>query len=166
MKRNPIETILGAVVLVAAAMFLVFAYSIADLKAVTGYEVKATFLKVGGLERGSDVRISGIDVGTVTAQTLNPETFQAQVTMSIKPDVVLPTDTEATIVSDGLLGGKYVNIVPGRAQDRIAVGGTITKTHDFQSLEDLVGQIIFLATNSGDNNTAAKQPSEAPASPK
>ncbi len=150
MKRNPIETVLGAVVLVVAAMFLLFAYSIADLKQVTGYEVKATFLKVGGLERGSDVRISGIDVGTVTGQTLNPDTFQAQVVMSIEPNVTLPTDTEASIVSDGLLGGKYVNLVPGRASERIAAGGVIGKTRDYQSLEDLVGQIIFLATNSGD----------------
>ncbi len=150
MKRNPIETVLGAVVLAVAVMFLAFAYSIADLKAVTGYEVKATFLKVGGLERGSDVRISGIDVGTVTSQTLNPETFQAQVTMSIDPSVVLPADTEASIVSDGLLGGKYVNLVPGRASERIAAGGVVSKTKDYQSLEDLVGQIIFLATNTGE----------------
>ena len=156
MKRNPIETVLGAVVLVAALMFLVFAYNIADLKKVTGYEVKATFLKVGGLERGSDVRLSGIDVGTVTGQTLNPETFQAQVVMSIEPSVKLPTDTEASIVSDGLLGGKYVNLVPGHATDRIAAGGVIGKTRDYQSLEDLVGQIIFLATNSGDQATAPK----------
>lgn len=156
MKRNPIETVLGAVVLVVAAMFLVFAYSIADLKKVTGYEIKATFLKVGGLERGSDVRISGIDVGIVTGQTLNPETFQAQVVMSIEPTVKLPTDTEASIVSDGLLGGKYVNLVPGRATDRIAAGGVIGKTRDYQSLEDLVGQIIFLATNSGDQSSAPK----------
>ncbi len=150
MKRNPIETVLGAVVLAAAAMFLVFAYSIADLKAVTGYEVKATFLKVGGLERGSDVRISGIDVGTVTGQTLDPKTFQAQVVMSIEPGVQLPADTEASIVSDGLLGGKYVNLAPGRAAEHIAAGGVIAKTRDYQSLEDLVGQIIFLATNSGE----------------
>ena len=150
MKRNPIETVLGAVVLAVAVMFLAFAYSIADLKAVTGYEVKATFLKVGGLERGSDVRISGIDVGTVTSQTLNPETFQAQVIMSIDPSVVLPADTEASIVSDGLLGGKYVNLVPGRASERIAAGGVVSKTKDSQSLEDLVGQIIFLATNTGE----------------
>lgn len=153
MKRNPIETVLGAVVLVAAAMFLVFAYSIADLKAVTGYEIKATFLKVGGLERGSDVRMSGINVGTVTAQALDPTTFQAQVTMSIEDKVKLPADTEATIVGDGLLGGKYVNLVPGHAPQMIAAGGTLTKTHDFQSLEDLVGQIIFLATNNDNKPT-------------
>ena len=150
MKRNPIETLLGAVVLVVAAMFLLFAYSIADPKAVSGYEIKATFLKVGGLERGSDVRISGINVGTVTGQTLNPETFEAQVVMSIKPDVQLAADTEAAIVSDGLLGGKYINIIPGRAPARIAAGGVIAKTRDYQSLEDLVGQIIFLATEGDD----------------
>jgi phospholipid/cholesterol/gamma-HCH transport system substrate-binding protein len=150
MKRNPIETVLGAVVLVVAVMFLVFASSVADLKAVTGYEVKATFLKVGGLERGSDVRIAGIDIGTVTGQTLDPTTFQAQVTMSIEPSVILPADTEASIVSDGLLGGKYVNLVPGRSTERIAAGGAVSKTRDYQSLEDLVGQIIFLATNTGD----------------
>jgi len=150
MKRNPIETVLGAVVLVVAVMFLVFASSVADLKAVTGYEVKATFLKVGGLERGSDVRIAGIDIGTVTGQTLDPTTFQAQVTMSIEPGVILPADTEASIVSDGLLGGKYVNLVPGRSTERIAAGGAVSKTRDYQSLEDLVGQIIFLATNTGD----------------
>ncbi len=156
MKRNPIETVLGAVVLVVAAMFLLFAYSIADLKKVTGYEVKATFLKVGGLERGSDVRISGINVGTITGQALNPETFQAQVVMSIAPNVQLPTDTEASIVSDGLLGGKYVNLVPGHETNRIAAGGVIAKTRDYQSLEDLVGQIIFLATNSGDSSATSK----------
>ncbi len=152
MKRNPIETILGALVLVIAAMFLVFAYSVADLQAITGYDVKATFQKVGGLERGSDVRMSGIRVGTVAAQTLDRDTFQAQVTLSIAADVKLPTDTEATIVSDGLLGSKYVNLTPGQASERIAAGGTITRTRDYQSLEDLVGEIIFLATDSGEND--------------
>jgi phospholipid/cholesterol/gamma-HCH transport system substrate-binding protein len=150
MKRNPIETVLGAVVLVVAGMFLAFAYSIADLQTATGYNVSATFLKVGGLERGSDVRISGIGVGTVTSQSLDPGTFAARVTMTISPDIVLPADTEASIVSDGLLGGKYVNLAPGRATERIAAGGTIARTKDYQSLEDLVGEIIFLATNSGD----------------
>ncbi len=166
-RRNPIETILGALVLAVAAMFLVFAYSVADLRAVTGYDVTAKFLKVGGLERGSDVRISGITIGSVTAQKLNPETFEAQVTMSIAPEVVLPTDTEAAIVSDGLLGGKYVNLVPGRSNERIAAGGFITRTRDFQSLEDLVGEIIFLATNnSGGGAAPAPVPPAAETAPK
>lgn len=156
MKRNPLETVLGALVLLVAVVFLVFAYSAADLKAVTGYDVTATFQKVGGLERGSDVRISGIRVGTVSAQTLDQKNFQAKVTMSISPDVTLPKDTQAAIVSDGLLGAKYVNLTPGQSTERIAPGGAVARTKDYQSLEDLVGQIIFAATSSSSDESAPK----------
>ena len=161
-RRNPVETVLGAVVLVIAAMFLAFAYGASDLRAVTGYDVTATFLKVGGLERGSDVRISGINVGTVTDQQLDPLTFEAKVVMSITPDVKLPADTTAAIVSDGLLGGKYINLIPGPSAERIAAGGAIARTRDFQSLEDLVGEIIFLATNSGGGTEPAAPTLPAP----
>ena len=156
-----IEAILGAVVLVMAGIFLLFAYSVATVKSTGGYTVSATFAKIGGLARGSDVRISGISVGTVMDQSLDPKTFQAKVTLSIASNVVLPTDTEAAIVGDGLLGGKYVNLSPGQAADKIAAGGVLTKTKDYQSLEDLVGQIIFLATSSGDK-AAAPAPADAP----
>jgi phospholipid/cholesterol/gamma-HCH transport system substrate-binding protein len=154
MNRNPIETILGAVVLLIAGMFLVFAYTTADIQAITGYSVSAKFIKVGGLETGSDVRVSGIRVGTVTGQALDPQTFQATVTMSISGDVKLPQDSEAAIVSDGLLGGKYVNLIPGRATQSLADGGVVPKTRDFQSVEDLVGEIIFLATSKPDDKAA------------
>jgi phospholipid/cholesterol/gamma-HCH transport system substrate-binding protein len=146
MKRNPIETVLGALVLAIAAMFIGFAYSTANVKSVRGYEITADFLKVGGLERGSDVRMSGIPIGTVTAETLDAKSFLARVTMTVSGNVQLPADTEASIVSDGLLGSKYVNLIPGSASDHIPAGGKIAKTRDFQSLEDLVGQVIFLAT--------------------
>jgi phospholipid/cholesterol/gamma-HCH transport system substrate-binding protein len=164
MKRNPIETVLGAVVLVIAGMFLAFAYTTADIQAITGYSVQANFLKVGGLETGSDVRISGIRVGTVTKQALDPQTYQAAVTMSISGDVKLPQDTEAAIVSDGLLGGKYINLIPGKAPQMLAEGGKVAKTRDFQSVEDLVGEIIFLATQKPEDNAsgAAAPLPEAP----
>lgn len=102
--RNPIETIMGAVVLVVAAFFLVFAYNTADLKAVTGYPIQAVFLKVGGLVTGSDVRINGVKVGTVTGQTLDSDTYEAVVDMTISGDIHIPEDSRAAIVSDGLLG--------------------------------------------------------------
>ena len=150
MKRNPIETVLGAVVLLVAAMFILFAYSTADLKVESGYKLNADFLKVGGLVRGSDVRISGVNVGTVIGETLDQENFQARITMSIGPDISLPVDTEASIVGDGLLGSKYVNLMPGQSQEILRDGETLRETRDYQSLEDLVGEIIFLATNNGD----------------
>ena len=157
MKRNAIETVLGGVVLVVAAMFLLFAYSTANIRSVKGYQVTADFLKVGGLTRGSDVRVSGITIGTVSDQQLDPKTFNARVTMTIKPDVQLPTDTVASIVGEGLLGDKYVNLTPGQAKERIPAGGKVAQAKDFQSLEDMVGQIIFLATQD------PKKPDDAPA---
>ncbi len=151
MGRNAIETVMGAVVLMVAAMFVFFAYSTAEVKAVKGYQVSAAFYKIGGLNKGGDVRISGIKVGTVTEQGLDPETFDAVVKMSISSDVKLPVDTVASIASDGMMGGKYVRLEPGGEKAFIADGGMITKTKDFRSLEDQVGEIIFLATGgSGD----------------
>ncbi len=146
MGRNLIETVMGAVVLLVAGLFVFFAYDLAQVETARGYEVKANFLRIGGLTRGSDVRISGIKVGTVLDARLDPATFDAVVTLAMVPDVKLPADTQASIDSDGLLGGKYVRLEPGQAAERIADGGTIAKTKDYRSLEDQVGEIIFLAT--------------------
>jgi phospholipid/cholesterol/gamma-HCH transport system substrate-binding protein len=146
MNRNPVETILGAVVLVAAAMFLLFAYSQADVKKVKGYEITASFAKIGGLPTGADVRINGIKVGTVVGQKLDPVTFSAVLTLSIASDLKLPTDSLASIGSDGLLGDTYVKILPGVEKGYIEPGGVLAKTKDQKALEELVGEIIFLAT--------------------
>lgn len=146
MGRNPIETVMGAVVLVVAALFLAFAYNTANLGKVSGYAIQATFSKVGGLDNGADVRISGIKVGSVSGQALDPRTYQAVVGMTILPSVQLPQDTVASVASDGLLGGKYIKLEPGSAQETIAAGGAITRTRDYQSVEDMVGEIIFMVT--------------------
>lgn len=146
MRRNAIETVMGAVVLLVAGVFVFFAYDMAQVKAVEGYEVTALFYKIGGLNEGSDVRISGIKVGTVIDHNLDPESYDARVRMTITREVKLPVDTVASIASEGLLGGKYVRLEPGTDKSYIKDGGTITKTKDFRSLEDQVGEIIFLAT--------------------
>ncbi len=153
MRRNAIETVMGAVVLLVAGVFVFFAYDMAQVKAVEGYEVTALFYKIGGLNEGSDVRISGIKVGTVIDHELDSESFDARVRMSITREVKLPLDTVASIASEGLLGGKYVRLEPGTDKSYIMDGGTITKTKDFRSLEDQVGEIIFLATG-GDEGGA------------
>ncbi|GAB6053590.1 outer membrane lipid asymmetry maintenance protein MlaD [Magnetospira thiophila] len=149
MRSNMVETVMGAVVLLVAAMFVFFAYNTAQVRAVSGYEVKAAFFKLGGLSRGADVRISGIKVGTVLDRALDPKTYDAVVTLSISRDIQLPTDTVASIGSEGILGGKYIRLMPGQSTEMLAAGGQITHTQDFRSLEDQVGEIIFLATNPG-----------------
>jgi phospholipid/cholesterol/gamma-HCH transport system substrate-binding protein len=146
MARNMVETVLGAVVLAVAAMFVFFAYETAQIETVRGYEVTAPFYKIGGLKSGSDVRINGIKVGTVVDTRLDKETYDALVRMSIGADVKLPVDTVASIGGDGILGGKYVRLEPGADKAQLKPGDTISKTRDFRSLEDQVGEIIFLAT--------------------
>ena len=150
MRRNAVETVLGAVVLLVAGMFVYFAYNTAQVKAIDGYNINASFFKIGGLTTGSDVRINGIKVGTVTNARLETETFDAVIEMSIKPDIKLPTDTIAAIGSEGIVGGKYVRITPGSAKETISDNGSISETKDFRSLEDQVGEIIFLATGGSD----------------
>lgn len=150
MRRNAVETVLGAVVLLVAGMFVYFAYNTAQVKAIDGYNINASFFKIGGLTTGSDVRINGIKVGTVTNTRLDHETFDAVIEMSIKPDIKLPKDTIAAIGSEGIMGGKYVRITPGSAKETIADNGSISETKDFRSLEDQVGEIIFLATGGSD----------------
>ncbi|MBF0562343.1 MAG: outer membrane lipid asymmetry maintenance protein MlaD [Alphaproteobacteria bacterium] len=146
MNRNPVETILGAVVVLVATIFLAFAYSLSNIKPMTGYPLKATFSKIGGLQNGSDVRISGIKVGTVTGEVLDSRTYQAEIHLSITPEVHLPVDTVASIASDGMLGGKYLRLDPGSAKDKLPAGGTISETRDYKSLEEMVSEIIFMAT--------------------
>ena len=146
LKKNAVETILGAVVLLMAGTFISFAMNMVDIGEVDGYDVSAAFLKVGGLTDGSDVRLNGVKIGTVSDLTLDYETYDAVVKMSIRSDIKLPVDSVASIGSSGIIGGKFVAIRPGGEKDVVSKGGALTKTEDFKSLEDQVGEIIFLAT--------------------
>ncbi|MGD9638443.1 MAG: outer membrane lipid asymmetry maintenance protein MlaD [Alphaproteobacteria bacterium] len=146
MNRNPVETVLGILVIAVAAFFLTFAYKKADLKTVDGYKVKATFAKAGGLDVGTDVRISGIKVGSVTKRELDKDTYLANIEMTINNNVALPIDTIANISGDGVLGGNYVRLEPGKSKDMLKPDEKISKTNDYKSLEDTVGEIIFLVT--------------------
>jgi phospholipid/cholesterol/gamma-HCH transport system substrate-binding protein len=158
MKRNAIETVLGAVVLVVAALFLYFAYSSSSLQAVAGYEVNAKFDRVGGLRAGADVRISGIKVGTVLSESLDPKTFLAIVHMSVAPNVALPVDTVASITSSGLLGSDYVSLDPGNGDQTLKPGGTIVHTQPPMDIQSLIGQYIFSQGGAGGAKPAGGGP--------
>jgi len=157
MRGNVIETVMGAVVLVVAALFLFFAYTTSQLRAVSGYRLTADFERVDGIRQGSDVRISGIKIGSVVGEELDPKTFLAKLQLSIDPSVTLPDDSVAEIVSAGLLGDKYLSLVPGGSDKMIEPGGRIKYTQSSVSLEHLIGQMIFSAP--------AKKPAEGEATP-
>jgi phospholipid/cholesterol/gamma-HCH transport system substrate-binding protein len=146
MYKRPVETIMGILVLAVAALFCYFAYNVSDLKVVKGYNVTANFLKVGGLNVGSDVRINGIKIGTVVSQKLDNQDFTAKVVMSLSPELKLPVDSVASIVSDGLIGNKFIKIDPGHEEEYLKDGDILKNTKDFKTIEDLVGEVIFMVT--------------------
>lgn len=152
MNKKPVETIMGVLVLLVAAFFAYFAYNVSDLQVVKGYNVTARFLKVGGLTVGSDVRLNGIKIGTVIAQKLDPEDYTAEIKMSLTSDIKLPVDSAAAITGDGLVGDKYIKIEPGHAKEYLQDGDTLKNTKDFKTLEDMVGEIIFMVTDNGSEN--------------
>jgi phospholipid/cholesterol/gamma-HCH transport system substrate-binding protein len=150
-SRNVIETVLGAVVLVVAGLFLAFAYTTTDIRPVTGYTVTARFNAVDGLTVGSDVRVGGVKIGSVAAQSVDMTEFRAVVLMTIRPNVMLPEDSIASVSSEGLLGGKYIRIDPGASETMLADNGVIANTKDIISLEEMLGKVIFLVTDELEN---------------
>lgn len=155
MPRNVVETLLGAAVLVVALGFLAWAYGRSDAGDPGGYTLKAKFDRVDGLETGGDVRMSGIKIGKVLSQALDPQTYRAEVTFSVRNGIELPSDSSAAIVSSGLLGGKYLSLVPGGDDRQLQDGGEITLTQSSVNLEDLIGRYIFSGQSGASSGSAA-----------
>jgi phospholipid/cholesterol/gamma-HCH transport system substrate-binding protein len=149
MRRNLIETILGAVVLGVAALFLIFAYTNASLRSVQGNEYVARFNRIDGINPGSDVKMSGIKVGTIKTVAIDPKTFAAVVHLTVDRSIELPTDSSAEVASEGLLGGKYLSLVPGADDKKIAPGGEIRFTQGPINLEEMIGQFMFSGQSAG-----------------
>ncbi len=139
MKNNLVETLMGAIVLCITGGFLYFAFSNTGVSAVGGTTYLARFDKVDGLAVGGEVKISGINVGTITNQYLDEDTFRAIVEIKIKSSIKLPEDTFAKITSEGLLGGNYLVLDPGGSDVILEEGDEITETQgavDFLGLLD------------------------------
>ncbi|MFO0388613.1 MAG: outer membrane lipid asymmetry maintenance protein MlaD [Alphaproteobacteria bacterium] len=143
MQKNVLETLMGAVVLAVAGGFLFFAYKGSEVQVVDGYSIHANFSNISGINLGSDVRIGGIKVGTVTDLGLDAETYDAVAKMNIKNGTVIPKDSTASIVSSGLLGDKYIQISPGGDDVMLASGDKIDYTQSSVNLEELIGKFMF-----------------------
>jgi phospholipid/cholesterol/gamma-HCH transport system substrate-binding protein len=146
--RSIAEVAAGAVVLLVAAAFLAYAVLNSGRGSVgaDGMLLTARFDRIDGLANGADVRIAGVKVGSVTDSRIDPATFGAEVTLRVDRTLRLSSDTSAEITSEGLLGGKYVSLVPGGGERMLADGGRITETQGSISLESLLGRFIFSVT--------------------
>ena len=143
MSRGIAETLMGALVIAVAIGFIVFAYTRSSVASVDGYEISAKFTRVDGLLVGADVRVAGIKVGSILAQELDPITYQAIVHFTMADNIKLPADSGAAVVSDGILGGKYLKIDPGGADELIEPGGKILYTQSSILIDQLIGKFVF-----------------------
>jgi phospholipid/cholesterol/gamma-HCH transport system substrate-binding protein len=169
-RRGTAEVLTGAVVLLAAAGFLAFAVAHSGSTPRTGYKLYASFDHIDGLNQGSDVRVAGVKVGNVLRMRVDPKTFLAIVTLNVNDDIQLPKDTSAEVVSDGLLGSKFLNLSPGGDSEDLKPDAVISITQSSISLEQLLGKFIFSAASLTDKgksaNTPDKQDAKDPGAPK
>ena len=134
------EILVGGAVLAVAASFLLYAAEIGGIGRSTGssYEVSALFRSAEGIGIGTDVRLAGVRVGTVSSLNLDPATFRAEATLNIRDDILLPDDSIVSIASEGLLGGSFVDIQPGGSPFNLAAGDEVLNTQSSVSLVTLL----------------------------
>ncbi|MES2252901.1 MAG: outer membrane lipid asymmetry maintenance protein MlaD [Pseudomonadota bacterium] len=155
-SNSIIETLLGGFVIAVSAYFVYFAYTSGQAgRSSNGYTVMAKFQRTDGLHVGSDVKVSGVKVGSVLSLEIDPKSYQARATLFINNSIKLPMDSSAAIVSEGLLGGKYISLDPGADSELLADKGIITQTESSVNLETLLNKFLF---SKADDSNPKKKP--------
>ncbi|HET7333648.1 MAG TPA: outer membrane lipid asymmetry maintenance protein MlaD [Rhizomicrobium sp.] len=147
MQNNMVETLIGAIVVVVAAGFLFFAYTTTGSGGFSGYSIVARFSSADGIQPGTDVRLHGIKIGTVSSLSLDPKSYLAEAHMTIRQDVKVPDDSSIKVTSAGILGNSYLAISPGGSDKMLSDGGALTNTQGSVDLMGLIGRAIYGSGN-------------------
>ena len=150
MSHNITEVLVGGVVLAAAVGFAVFAGQAAGLSSGTDdYQLNASFRSIEGVGVGTDVRLAGVKIGTVTKIALNPQTFRADTDFSVLQSIDIPDDSAVVVSSEGLLGGNFVEIMPGGSPFNFEPGDEI---EDTQGAVSLITLLLKFVSGGGDDS--------------
>lgn len=149
MSENATEVIVGGAVLAAAFGFVIYAGQLTGLAGgnTGANEFFASFRSIEGVSVGTDVRMAGVKVGTVTVLKLNPQSFRADARFTVSDNVELPEDTAVIISSEGLLGGNFVELLPGGSPFNLDPGSEI---EDTQSSVSLIQLMLRFVTGNGE----------------
>jgi len=158
-QNNIAETLIGAGVVAVALVLAALAYYRTGSGGVSGYEINAKLSKADGLAVGTDVRLAGIKVGTVSDMTLDPKTYLVTVHMNIQHDVQLPVDSSILVTQAGFLGGQYLSITPGGEDKMMTAGATFENA---QGSIDVMGLVGRFATGGSTSNVPPPPKSQGP----
>jgi phospholipid/cholesterol/gamma-HCH transport system substrate-binding protein len=143
MSENKTEVFVGGAVLAAAIAFAVYAGQATGFGASTqGYPLSASFRSLEGVGVGADVRLAGVKIGTVTNVTLNLETYRADTVVTVVNGIEIPDDSAIIVASEGLLGGNFVEVVPGGSPFFFEPGAEIDDTQGAVSLISLLLKFV------------------------
>lgn len=144
MKQNIIETLVGFTVIIIALAFFVFAYKTGNQRINTnGYTLKASFQSADGITKGSEAKIAGVKIGTVSDIVLDKTSFFAWVSINVEKEIKLPKDTRLEVTTSGILGSKYISVIPGDSDEILANGDQIKYTQSAVNIESLIGKLIY-----------------------
>lgn len=158
MQSRALEILVGFFVCLGVAAVFVLTFRVASLETVgagQSYRVTAMFENIGGLKPGSAVTLSGVKIGRVQNIVIDPDSFEAAVTLQIADTYnTLPEDSSAKILTAGLLGEQYVGLEAGGAEEVLKEGSRIKFTQSALVLENLIGQFL---TNMASRNEENKE---------
>jgi len=150
MSHNTTEVLVGGVVLAAALGFAIYAGQATGLsKSSDGYALNASFRSLEGVGVGTDVRLAGVKIGTVTNVELNPQTYRADTHFSVQDGIDIPDDSAIVVSSEGLLGGNFVEIMPGGSPFYFEPGDEM---EDTQGAVSLITLLLKFVSGSGEES--------------
>ena len=161
-RENIGEAIVGLLVVILAVWFVIFAWQRTGGGEKAGsIKISAIFPNASGVTSGTDVRVAGLKIGSVTGLSLDPQTYQVKVDIALDPSVKLPADSSASVTSEGLLGSTFIAFTPGGSTTWLKTGDTVTDTQGSMDLMALIGQFINRPSGdkpAGEGGSAAPTP--------
>lgn len=156
-RENLGEAIVGLAVVLLAIWFVMFAWDrTGGGEKVGAVHVTAIFPNASGVSVGTDVRVAGLKIGSVSGMKLDPQSYQVAVMLALDPAIKLPADSSAAVASEGLLGGNFIGMTPGGSPTPLKAGDTITDTQGSMDLMALIGQFINKPSSDAPASTQPK----------
>ena len=154
--QKTVNLLVGTFVLLGLAALLFLSLRVSNLaswSSSSNYQLVAYFDDIGGLKPRAAVRSAGVLVGRVSSIQFDDKRYQALVTLEIDSSVAFPRDSSAQILTAGLLGEKYVGLLPGAEEQSLKDKDRIQLTQSALGLENVVSQFLY---NRDPVNSAAK----------